>query len=76
VKFSENYGLSLFAEAGMQCDSSEATFRPGGSIVGELSLGIYSAWVLKVNGGITNNNRLESGAFRGETAAIVLVRRF
>ena len=76
LKFSENYGLSLFAEAGVQRDSSERTFRPGGSVIGELTLGIYNAWVLKVNGGVTNNNRVDSAAFRGETAAIVLVRRF
>ena len=76
LKFGENYGLSLFAEAGAQRDSSERNFRPGGSIVGELTLGIYNAWVLKIDGGVTNNNRVESGAFRGESAGIVLVRRF
>jgi tetratricopeptide (TPR) repeat protein len=76
LKFSENYGLSLFAEAGVQRDSSERNFRPGGSVVGELTLGIYNAWVLKLDGGVTNNNRVESGAFRGETAAVVLIRRF
>lgn len=76
LKFSENYGLSLFAEAGMQRDSSERTFRPGGSVVGELTMGIYRAWVVKVNGGVTNNNRTDSGAFRGESAAVTLVRRF
>jgi len=76
LKFSENCGLSLFAEAGVQRDSSETNFRPGGSIVGELTLGIYNAWVLKIDGGLTHNNRLESGAFSGTTAAVVLVRRF
>jgi tetratricopeptide (TPR) repeat protein len=76
LKFSENYGLSLFAEAGVQRDSTQRNFRPGGSVVGELTLGIYNAWVLKVNGGITRNNRLDSGAFRGTSGAVVLVRRF
>jgi hypothetical protein len=76
-KFSENHGLSLFLEAGLQRDEESAgSFEPGGSAAAELTLGIYRAWMLKFNGSATINSRLESGAFRGVTGGVVLVRRF
>jgi tetratricopeptide (TPR) repeat protein len=75
-KFSENHGLSLFLEAGLQRDESAGALEPGGSAAGELTLGIYRAWMLKFNASATINSRLESGAFRGVTGGVVLVRRF
>lgn len=75
-KLSENHGLSLFLEAGLQRDESAGSFEPGGSAAAELTVGIYRAWTLKFNGSATINSRLESGAFRGVSGGVVLVRRF
>jgi tetratricopeptide (TPR) repeat protein len=75
-KFRENVGLSLSSAVGAQRDSSTNTFRFGGTVGGELTLGIYEPWVLKVNGSASMNRRLESGAFRGISGGAVLVRRF
>jgi tetratricopeptide (TPR) repeat protein len=75
-KFRENIGLSLSSAVGAQRDSSGNAFRFGGTAGGELTLGIYEPWVLKVNGSASMNRRLESGAFRGVSAGAVLVRRF
>jgi tetratricopeptide (TPR) repeat protein len=75
-KFRENVGLSLSSAVGVQRDSSTTAFRFGGTVGGELTLGIYQPWVLKVNGSASMNRRLESGAFRGFSSGAVLVRRF
>ena len=42
----------------------------------EATFGIYREWVLKVQGGATNNRRVDSGAFRGTSGGVVLLRRF
>ena len=42
----------------------------------EATLGIYREWMLKVHGSVTNNRRLDSGAFRGTSGGVVLLRRF
>jgi tetratricopeptide (TPR) repeat protein len=75
-KFRENVGLSLSSAVGAQRDSSANAFRLGGTVGGELTLGIYEPWVLKMNGSVSTNRRLESGAFRGVSAGATLVRRF
>jgi hypothetical protein len=75
-KFSENTGLSLLVQAGAQKDDRQRGFEPGGNVAAELTLGIYRAWVLKVHASATQNARLESGAFRGQSGGVVLVRRW
>jgi tetratricopeptide (TPR) repeat protein len=75
-KFRENFGLSLSSAIGTQRDSSTNAFRFGGTVGGELTLGIYQPWVLKVNGSASMNRRLDSGAFRGFSTGAALVRRF
>lgn len=75
-KFSENHGLSVFAEIGAQRDDAAQGFEPGGSFAAELSMGIYQAWMLKLHGSATINSRLESGAFQGFSGGVVIVRRF
>jgi hypothetical protein len=75
-KISENVGLSLTSALGAQRDSSTAAFRFGGTVGGEATFGIYAPWVLKVNGSASMNQRLASGAFRGVSGGVVLVRRF
>jgi tetratricopeptide (TPR) repeat protein len=75
-KISENSGLSVFVEAGVQKDETASHFEPGGSASAELTVGIYRAWVFALAASGTNNNRLDSGAFRGFGASAKLVRRF
>jgi tetratricopeptide (TPR) repeat protein len=75
-KITENTGLSLSTVVGAQRDSSSPSFHLGGTIGGEATFGIYQPWVLKVNGSASMNRRLESGAFRGFSGGIALVRRF
>lgn len=75
-KISENVGLSMTAAIGAQRDSYAPGFRFGGTVSGEATFGIYEAWALKINGSASMNRRLESGAFRGLSGGVVLVRRF
>jgi hypothetical protein len=74
-KVSENIGLNVSAGFGGQRDDS-SSFRFGGNASAEATFGIYERWVLKVNGSTTTNRRLESGAFRGYSGGVVLLRRF
>jgi len=74
-KFSENVGFSLSLAAGAQRER-RVPFRFGGSATAEATLGIYQAWLLRVAASATHNLRQESGAFRGYTGSVVLIRRF
>jgi hypothetical protein len=75
-KFSENVGLSLSGGLGVQRDIATPGFRPGGTVGGEATFGIYERWVLKASSSATINRRLESGGFRGLSATVSLIRRF
>jgi len=75
-KLHENVGLALSLAGGPQRDTSSPSFQFGGTVSGELTLGIYAPWLLKVNGSATTNRRLDSGAFSGVGGAVALVRRF
>ena len=74
-KVSENIGVNISAGFGGQRDDS-SSFRFGGNASAEATFGVYERWVLKVNGSTTTNRRLESGAFRGYSGGLVLLRRF
>jgi tetratricopeptide (TPR) repeat protein len=75
-KISESIGVGLSLALGAQRDDFSPSFRLGGNATGEATFGIYSAWVLKVTGGETFNQRLGTGAFRGYGLGVSLVRRF
>ena len=75
-KMSEDIGLSLSTAMGAQRDSLSPSFHFGGTVSGEATFGIYQPWMLAINGSGSMNRRLESGAFRGLSGSIVLVRRF
>ena len=75
-KIQQNVGLGFTLAAGAQRDSSVGSFRFGGTIGGEATVGIYQPWVLKIGSSATLNRRLESGAYQGLGATIALVRRF
>ncbi len=75
-KLGENVGLSLSTAVGAQRDSTSPSFHVGGTATAEATFGIYAAWVLKINGSALMNQRLASGAFRGVSGSVVLVRRF
>ena len=75
-KVSENIGVGASAGLGGQRDDSDSRFRVGSNASAEASFGIYGRWLLKVHGSTTNNRRLDSGAFRGVSGGIVLLRRF
>jgi hypothetical protein len=74
-KVSENVGVGLALGAGVQRER-RVPFRFGGSATTEATIGIYQAWLLRVAASATHNLRQESGAFRGYTGSIVLIRRF
>jgi tetratricopeptide (TPR) repeat protein len=75
-KLSENAGLGLAFAAGVQREQRLPTFRFGGNASAELTIGIYQPWVVKGRASATNNQRAESGAFKGYSVGVVLVRRF
>lgn len=75
-KASENIGVAVFAGMGPQRDDASRGFTLGMNSSVEATFGIYRDWMLKVQGGITNNRRLDSGAFRGSSGGVVLLRRF
>ena len=75
-KVSESIGLGLSLSLGAQRDDFSPSFRLGGNATGEATFGIYNAWVVKLSGGETLNQRLGTGAFRGYGAGVSLIRRF
>ena len=75
-KISDNIGINVSAGLGGQRDDSSTSFRFGGNASAEATFGIYERWLLKVHGSTTANRRLESGAFRGYSSGLVLLRRF
>jgi len=75
-KASENIGVAISAGVGPQRDDASRGFRLGMNSSVEATFGIYREWMLKVHGSVTNNRRLDSGAFRGTSGGVVLVRRF
>jgi tetratricopeptide (TPR) repeat protein len=75
-KVSENLGVSFAAGIGPQRDSSSSSYTLGMNTSVEGTFGIYREWVLKVQGGATNNRRVDSGTFRGASGGVVLLRRF
>ena len=76
LKVSENLGVSFAASIGPQRDSSSSSYTLGMNTSFEATFGIYREWLLKVQGGATNNRRVDSGAFRGTSGGVVLLRRF
>jgi hypothetical protein len=75
-KVRENTGLGLSLALGAQRDDFSPRFRPGGHATTEATFGIYDPWALKVSAGGSFNQRLGSGAFRGYSAGVTLIRRF
>jgi tetratricopeptide (TPR) repeat protein len=75
-KASENVGFAFSAGLGGQRDDRARGFRPGGNASVEASFGIYERWLLKVHGAASSNRRLDSGAFRGYSGGVVVLRRF
>jgi tetratricopeptide (TPR) repeat protein len=75
-KVSDDIGVGASAGLGGQRDDSDSRFRLGSNASAEATFGIYGPWLLKVHGSTTNNWRLDSGAFRGVSGGIVLLRRF
>lgn len=76
LKVSDNTGLAGAFALGVQRDDRGRSFGPAGNAAVEATFGIYDGWMLKVNGSLTVNERLQSGAFRGYGGGVVLVRRF
>jgi Glycosyl transferase family 2 len=75
-KVGENTGVGLSLALGLQRDDFSPGFRPGGNATAEATFGIYRRWALKVNAGGMFNQRLGSGAFRGYSAGVSLIKRF
>ena len=75
-KLHQNAGLALSLAGGPQRDSSNSAFQLGGTLAGDLTLGINAPWLLKVNASATSSQRLDSGAFSGFGGSVALVRRF
>lgn len=75
-KASENIGIGVSAGLGGQRDDSTRAFRLGSNASVEGTFGIYRRWMLKAHASTTNNQRLDSGAFRGVGGGLTLLRRF
>ena len=75
-KFRENVGLSLSAGVGVHQDLATPGFRPGGTIGGEATFGIYEPWVVKLSGSASIHRRVETGGYQGVGGSISLIRRF
>ena len=75
-KASENIGVAISAGIGPQRDDASQGFTLGMNTSVDATFGIYREWMLRVHGSATNNRRLESGAFRGTSGGVVLLRRF
>jgi hypothetical protein len=75
-KASGNIGIAISAGAGPQRDDASKGFTLGMNSSVEATFGIYREWMLRVQGSVTNNRRLNSGAFRGTSGGVVLLRRF
>jgi tetratricopeptide (TPR) repeat protein len=75
-KASENIGVAMSAGVGPQRDDASRGFTLGMNSSVEATFGIYREWLLKVHGSVTNNRRRDSGAFRGTSGGVVLLRRF
>ena len=75
-KVAENIGVGASAGLGGQRDDSDGRFRLGSNASAEATFGIYGRWLLKIHGSTTNNRRFASGAFRGVSGGMVLLRRF
>jgi tetratricopeptide (TPR) repeat protein len=75
-KASENIGIGGSFGIGGQREAAAREFRPGGDASVEATFGIYRQWLLKAYGAATNNQRLDSGAFRGTSGGVTLLRRF
>ena len=75
-KASENIGIAVSAAFGGQRDDASRSFRLGSNASVEATFGIYEGWMLKMHGSTTSNRRLDSGAFRGLSGGVALLRRF
>jgi hypothetical protein len=75
-KVSENIGIGGLVAVGVQRDSGVSKYALTENAAAEATFGIYRDWMVKLNGSVTFNDRLASGAFRGYGGQIVLVRRF
>jgi tetratricopeptide (TPR) repeat protein len=76
LKVSENIGVGAVLAVGAQRDDRSPSFRLGANAAAEATFGIYEPWVLKINGSVTTNQRLDSGAFKGYGGGVSLTRRF
>lgn len=75
-KVRESIGVGASLAMGVQRDDFSPSFRPGGHAAVEATFGIYSSWALRVTAAGTLNQRLGSGAFRGHTTGVTLIKRF
>jgi tetratricopeptide (TPR) repeat protein len=76
VKIGRIAGLGLSTSLGVQRDDSSPSFRFGGSVGADATVGINTAWAFKASTSTTFNQRLQSGAYEGFGASVALVRRF
>lgn len=75
-KINDNNGLGLTGGIGIHKDDTMDGFRTTYDASFEGTFGIYSDWMLKMNGGLTHNLRRESGAFEAYAIGAYLTRRF
>ncbi len=75
-KVRESIGVGMSLAAGTQRDDFSPGFRFGGNATADATFGIYQPWAVRVSGGVTFNQRLGSGAFRGYGLGVSLIRQF
>jgi tetratricopeptide (TPR) repeat protein len=75
-KIHESVGVGFSLALGAQRDDISNRFRLGGNATAEATFGIYDPWMLKLSGSGIFNQRLGSGAFRGYSSGVSVIRRF
>jgi tetratricopeptide (TPR) repeat protein len=75
-KINDDNGVSLAVSLGRQKDDSMDDFQTGGDAVVQGHFGINRDWYLRAFAAWMHNVQATSGAYRSNTAGLVLTRRF
>ena len=75
-KIDDQNGLGFVMNLGWFEDDSMDDFRFGGDLTLEGMFGVYRDWMVLVRIAVTENQRLQTGAFRALGGNVALTRRF
>lgn len=75
-KINDENGIGLVISEGALKDNTMSGFRFSFDMNLEGTFGIYRDWMLKVNGGLSNNVRQATGAFSAYSVGMAITHRF